>query len=82
MDLRDMGFPIIVIDEWSSLSEDLLLSWNRTLRHDDGTYRFDWKDVHDMMTVDYSMRLFKGTLDVPDAKTVNRIQLFKNISLV
>jgi hypothetical protein len=82
MELRDMGYPIIVIDEWSSLSEDLLLSWNKTLRHDNGTYRFDWKDVHYMLTVDYSMELFKGLHDVPDAKTVNRIQLFKNISFI
>jgi len=51
-DLRDMGFPIVIIDKWTDLSVKFLNAWYYS-----NYSKIDWKHVRDMLTHDSVMHM-------------------------
>ncbi|MDF1712568.1 MAG: hypothetical protein P1U90_10050, partial [Akkermansiaceae bacterium] len=58
-DLQSQGYPFVMLDQWSDLTQKLLEKdrANRTPP--------DWKEIEKMLTTDYFVREVLGRADVP-----------------
>lgn len=79
-DLLSYGFPIIMLDHWEDLTEKRVKELESAVRYPNGTYRFNWESVHYMLSVNYSLALFRGEMDVQDRETQERVRLFNSLT--
>mmetsp|Transcript_21677 Transcript_21677/g.31545 ORF Transcript_21677/g.31545 Transcript_21677/m.31545 type:complete len:363 (-) Transcript_21677:150-1238(-) len=55
-DLRDMGFPMVLVDSWSEISPDNVTKWRRDIADSS----VDWSNVRRMLTHESIMKLIRG----------------------
>eukprot|EP00602_Paraphysomonas_sp_CaronLab_P012287 CAMPEP_0185042874 /NCGR_PEP_ID=MMETSP1103-20130426/42600_1 /TAXON_ID=36769 /ORGANISM="Paraphysomonas bandaiensis, Strain Caron Lab Isolate" /LENGTH=151 /DNA_ID=CAMNT_0027583005 /DNA_START=893 /DNA_END=1348 /DNA_ORIENTATION=- len=56
-DLRDMGFPLILVKSWSDITLDNVKKWANE------SSSIDWIHVREMLTFDHIMRRIMGEFD-------------------